>query len=403
MGASQSGCQGAETESSGCPVMHKAAAAPAGADTGGSCPMRGSPGGPARSSSDMLVAAASTASKGKVYNVRGEEIDPSNRMPFNPNQERHPDQKLELSTDRVKSSIPKGGTDGETWTYPSPQMFYNALKRKGKGGDADESEMATVIAVHNNMNERTWATLMEWERRNHPDASPKLRRFVGKPDDLTPKAWLLSKLGLRPHPFDRHDWTIDRGDGEEVRYVLDYYYDEEAGALDEKPALHDVEAVRSISFDVRPALDSPGAMFDRLKQIFDADLNAGAAAPPKSVLAQPAENPAAPNGVQVNMSFEDATRRVDESCKGCRAALEACDSEQKCGVASIALQVCMGKVLCPQEAERFSTVATEENYDAMAACMDNYRTGVLQFMAKQQEAAVAAAPGGGGGGAGKRT
>lgn len=42
-----------------------------------------------------------------------------------------PDQPFPLETARVKSTIPKaGGKDGETWEYPSQQMFWNAMIRK---------------------------------------------------------------------------------------------------------------------------------------------------------------------------------------------------------------------------------------------------------------------------------
>ena len=41
-----------------------------------------------------------------------------------------PDQPFPLPVDRQKSSIPKAGTE-ETWQYPSPQMFWNAMLRKG--------------------------------------------------------------------------------------------------------------------------------------------------------------------------------------------------------------------------------------------------------------------------------
>ena len=51
-------------------------------------------------------------------------------------------------------------------------------------------------------------------------------RFQGRPQDLSPKAWLLSKMGLSARPFDRHDWFIDRN-GVEVRYVIDYYSGDE--------------------------------------------------------------------------------------------------------------------------------------------------------------------------------
>ena len=49
-----------------------------------------------------------------------------------PNQRPAPDQPFTLSTNRQRSTIPKSGTDGETWVYPSPQMFWNAMLRKGE-------------------------------------------------------------------------------------------------------------------------------------------------------------------------------------------------------------------------------------------------------------------------------
>lgn len=45
-------------------------------------------------------------------------------MPVEPNQMPAPGQLKALSTSRLQSNIPKGGTDS-TWVYPSPQMFFN--------------------------------------------------------------------------------------------------------------------------------------------------------------------------------------------------------------------------------------------------------------------------------------
>lgn len=53
-------------------------------------------------------------------------LDPKNNMPLEANQQPCPGQKDLLSTQRVQSNIPKGGTD-TTWLYPSPQMFYNGM------------------------------------------------------------------------------------------------------------------------------------------------------------------------------------------------------------------------------------------------------------------------------------
>ncbi|KDD72890.1 cytochrome c/c1 heme lyase [Helicosporidium sp. ATCC 50920] len=173
-------------------------------------------------------------------------------MPLEPNQRPVPGQRKLLSTDRQASTIPKGGTDG-TWLYPSPQMFFNALRRKDKGEDVVEDDMASVIFAHNSMNELTWQHVLRWESL-HRDAccEPRLSRFRGRPDDLSPLARLKSWTG-GPLPFDRHDWYVDRC-GEEVRYVIDFYFDDDKAGTPE-----------AFGLTVRPALDSPGAALDRTK------------------------------------------------------------------------------------------------------------------------------------------
>lgn len=63
--------------------------------------------------------------------VKNSDIDPLNMMPP-PNQRPAPDQPFPLSTTRQESSIPKAdGKEGEKWVYPSQQMFWNAMLRKG--------------------------------------------------------------------------------------------------------------------------------------------------------------------------------------------------------------------------------------------------------------------------------
>ena len=48
-----------------------------------------------------------------------------------PNQRPAPDQPFPLPIERQKSNIPKAGSE-ETWEYPSQQMFWNAMLRKGR-------------------------------------------------------------------------------------------------------------------------------------------------------------------------------------------------------------------------------------------------------------------------------
>ena len=129
-------------------------------------------------------------------------------------------------------------------------MFFNAMKRKGWA--PREEDMRAVVAIHNTVNERAWHEIQAWEALHCGEcAAPKLLRFVGKPTEYSPKARLLNALGYKL-PFDRHDWTVDRC-GTHVRYVIDFY---NAVPRDGVPiAMH---------LDVRPALDSPGALVDRI-------------------------------------------------------------------------------------------------------------------------------------------
>ncbi len=44
---------------------------------------------------------------------------------------------------------------GRVWLYPSEQMFFNAMQRKG--WRPSEGDMRTVVSIHNAVNERAWA------------------------------------------------------------------------------------------------------------------------------------------------------------------------------------------------------------------------------------------------------
>jgi hypothetical protein len=75
-------------------------------------------------------------------------------------------------------------------------MFLNALSRKKKADDVTEADAESMVAIHNNMNERTWAEVLRWESLHAakcPD--PKLLRFKGRPDELSPLARLRTLTG----------------------------------------------------------------------------------------------------------------------------------------------------------------------------------------------------------------
>ena len=77
-----------------------------------------------------------------------------------------PDQPFDLSKKRQVSSIPRGGTEADKWVYPSEQMFFNAMIRKGwsfKDKDLKPEDMKHIITIHNKNNEDAWQEILKWE------------------------------------------------------------------------------------------------------------------------------------------------------------------------------------------------------------------------------------------------
>lgn len=215
-----------------------------------------------------------------------------------------------------------GDESSDKWQYPSPQQMYNALLRKGYT-DTDPTAVTAMVSVHNFLNEGAWAEILEWERRFHaglrtgweissrgeenshfgamtelePDGweeamaamrmrmdrlaalegkssaeaspvgevpEPRLLKFEGRPDEMTPRARWLQFLGRvwpsqysSAPPFDRHDWYVLRhspdGTTKEVRYVIDYYSGPDEGTGE--PVFY---------LDVRPAIDGPTGFGERV-------------------------------------------------------------------------------------------------------------------------------------------
>lgn len=314
------------------------------------------------------------------YNVYSQKINPTNQMPSQANQLPAPGQEVPLSTDRVKSGIPKGGTESDTWAYPSPQMFWNALVRKGKSEGSNEKDMDTVVAIHNNMNENTWRQVMAWEELHptlEPGREPKLLRFQGKPHDLSPKARLKLLFG-HPAPFDRHDWVVDRG-GKEVRYVIDYYHDESQVNSDKTPKLTDLHSMKSIHVDVRPALDSVDSVCDR---VFRMPLHL--VTHPNSAYKPPSFFPSSQMKQAESLKVDDLNKKwseIQKNCENYKIKLSECTSHEECSAAAIALQRCTASVVCPDYVKQFDywmkmqptdEEKIEEAYANMSDCLENF-------------------------------
>ncbi|GAB7330105.1 hypothetical protein MBLNU13_g01788t1 [Cladosporium sp. NU13] len=136
------------------------------------------------------------------------------------------------------------------WIYPSQEMFFNAMKRKGH--EAQAQDMSSVVPIHNAVNERAWSEIKKWEEGQGSEAcgGPKLVSFAGDSKALTPKARWNNFIGYAL-PFDRHDWVVDRC-GKHVDYVIDFYSGKGEGLmgkglnfyLDVRPKLNSWEGVR---------------------------------------------------------------------------------------------------------------------------------------------------------------
>ncbi|KAL0276868.1 UNVERIFIED_CONTAM: hypothetical protein PYX00_004341 [Menopon gallinae] len=183
------------------------------------------------------------------------DINPLNMME-SPNQQPAPDQPFPLPITREVSSIPKAGEENAFWVYPSQQMFWNAMLRKGwrwQDDDIKPKDMDDIIKIHNANNELAWQEVLKWEALHARECScPKLKSFKGKAKQYSPRARIRQLLGYEL-PFDRHDWIVDRC-GKEVRYIIDYY---DGGTVDPD--------YKFALLDVRPAMDSFENIWDRMK------------------------------------------------------------------------------------------------------------------------------------------
>jgi cytochrome c heme-lyase len=395
------------------------------ADVGGGCPVKhNSPPAPVPSGCPVNHG----GNQYPEYDVYSQAIDKTNQMPHGVRtQMPTPTQKAEISTERVKSSIPKGGetVDGTTWTYPSPQQFYNALARKGKlGDDTSEEDMESVVALHNNMNEKTWAQVVEWEKQTYKsDATPKLLKFMGRPHDLSPKAHLKHYLLGHPLPYDRHDWTVLRDDGSTVRYVIDYYYDESRAKDTEdsaKPSKDDRDATPSLLVDVRPALDGPTQFVARAIQMpyklfanqttFKPLPLRGTPELAKQVQeslevwrsiqnARNQELKENQGGGAMELSKEEAEQialnfsKVLKECRTQQARVRSCKSEDDCAKASIDLTTCMGPILCPVQHKNLLKTLAETDHAKIEAALQTLSECVVyqtreRALAKSQHPSV---------------
>ena len=168
--------------------------------------------------------------------------------------------------------------------YPSEQQYYNAMLRKGYGSRVRPEEVPFILQIHNLVNERGWEEVKNWERElNGGDGkggggsvniTTQLTRFVGRPKDMSPKAFIKTYLMGYTAPFDRHDWFVrsvkDDGKGQtDRRYVIDFYSGGGSGENAKNNAFNGngkPKGAVDVYLDVRPAVDDFDSAVGRAKK-----------------------------------------------------------------------------------------------------------------------------------------
>lgn len=179
-----------------------------------------------------------------------------------------------LSQEREVSTIPRAhfqtptaipsnseqetGTDKTSgnWIYPSETQFFNAVLRKSTTTTSPEdlaSSISSIIPIHNAVNERAWHLIKQWEGDTSKKCGgPKLLSFQGLgAGALSPRARWNTFWGAK-EPFDRHDWIVERCNGEQVEYIIDFYQGKEREGVDPRRAAQEL----NFYLDVRPKLNS---------------------------------------------------------------------------------------------------------------------------------------------------
>jgi cytochrome c heme-lyase len=294
-------------------------------------------------------------------------------------------------------------------------MFYNALARKGKLGDTKEEDMESLVAVHNNMNEKTWGRVLEWERVLSPNSTPKLLKFMGRPADLSPKASIKHYLFGHPLPYDRHDWTIIRSDGTTVRYVIDYYHDESRANESPESALpefKDHHATPSLLVDVRPAVDSPVLAWNRMvtmpvaQQIaYSTDYQPLPLLPTAEMKSQlqesldvwaqikaNAKEKSSMDALKQSISDEDAKAlaksfaQILKDCQEASSKMESSKSAEEQQRASLDLTICMAKIVCPLQHKTLVKALGSDDENTIEAALDRVTACVVSNTSKRSAA-----------------
>lgn len=209
-------------------------------------------------------------------------------------------------------------------------------------------------------------------------------------------------------PFDRHDWYVDRG-GKEHRYVIDYYFnpDGPANAPSKPDDAHPIKFTTAIYVDVRPAVDDIGSLLDRLRMFpqralaaldrpkFKADGIDPRTQPKPDATAAPVHSSASMTGSQPEAtSVPPLLAEVDAKCKPLLEKLRSASTEDQRRSSTLALNYCMGRIACPDEAAAFMKILEANEAHGTAGVAGGNEEAAFERMTQCVAVKLRAAQGG---------
>jgi len=170
-----------------------------------------------------------------------------------------------------------------------------------------------------------------------------------------------------------------------VRYVIDYYYDEGRAHLDKVPELEEDTGVKSIHLDVRPAIESPMNLVERIMRFPDRMKEMVDRYRKGYDFSVKRQTEVAKIKEDEKEFLSNQLKEIHQKCASHYESLAKCTDEKSCQRENAALNFCIGSVACIKETrealgalEKNDEALIDQNLSQMDQCLYNFGAIVNQ-------------------------
>ena len=178
--------------------------------------------------------------------------------------------------------------------------------------------------------------------------------------------------------------------------MIDYYHDEDGVVQDKVPkSLTDVNSMKSIKVDVRPAVDSIDSIIDRLVWMpFKVYFGKTKYNPPEFFpnyqLKLKDNNKLKDTNTEEINKLQNEIKTIENKCNTYKNQLKTCSNDTECHGIQLLLQRCVGSVICPEIVTKFDELLkvnnlNNENDEKIELAFDNINSCVKDFQIKIKE------------------